>query len=170
MSLINDALKQARKVPLRDAANSLTPLQPVAEAASSSAVARLIPGVVVGLIIAAVGFIGWAVAHRPAGKIAAAPEPVAAAPLVAEAAAPLVAPVTPPVVAPPVAELPPPRPPALPKLQGIFYSATAPSAIVDGQTVRPGDPFLQYRVKEITKTTVVLLGADGQTVRLGMGN
>ena len=71
---------------------------------------------------------------------------------------------------------PHPEPPApvnpvdAPVLQGIFYSPTMPSAIVDGKTVRPGDHFKQYRVKEISKYTVTLIDADGKTVKLGMSN
>ena len=55
-------------------------------------------------------------------------------------------------------------------MQGIFYSAAAPTAIVDGKTVGLGDQFRQYRVKEITKQTVTLVGPDGKAVKIGMGN
>ena len=75
-----------------------------------------------------------------------------------------------PVVAPP-----PPPPPVveaepveLPVLQGIFYSATAPTAIVDNKNIAPGDHVKQFRVKEITKHTVILTGPDGKDVKLGM--
>src|ERR1035437_2005991 len=78
---------------------------------------------------------------------------------------------------PPVVPPPPPakssipvNPPAAPKLQGIFYSAAAPTAIVDGKTVGVGDQFRQYRVKEITKQTVTLVGPDGKAVKIGIGN
>ena len=57
-----------------------------------------------------------------------------------------------------------------PKLQGIFYSPTAPAAIVDGKTVRPGDPLSQYHVVEITKLTVTLKDADGKMLKLSLDN
>ena len=74
MSLINDALKQARQPPPRNQPNSPPPLRPVVEE-SSSAVAWLIPVIVIILIVAAIFFIGWASAHRAVRSIVAAPEP-----------------------------------------------------------------------------------------------
>ena len=54
-------------------------------------------------------------------------------------------------------------------LQGIFYSPTAPSAIIDGKTVRPGDRAGQYyRVKEITQFTVTLIGPDNKPFKIGL--
>lgn len=77
-------------------------------------------------------------------------------------------------VARPLVVTPLPPPPViqeeLPRLQGIFFSATAPTAIVDGKTVRPGDRFQDYRVTEITKYTVTLVGSDGKAIKLGMSN
>jgi hypothetical protein len=73
--------------------------------------------------------------------------------------------VPPPKPAPP----PPLNPPDAPVLQGIFYSPTAPSAIVDGKTIRPGDQFKQYRVKSISKYTVTLVGPDKKEIQIGMG-
>jgi hypothetical protein len=39
---------------------------------------------------------------------------------------------------------------------------------VDGKTVRPGDQFRQYRVKEIGKFSVTLVGPDKKEIKLGM--
>ena len=164
MSLINDALKRARQAPPRPP-NSLPPLQPVAEE-SPSVLVWLIPALVVLLIVAAIFFIGLASTRRPTvPAIAVEPGPIDTPQPVAEVSPP-------PVVAPPLpAESSiPVNPPAAPKLQGIFYSATAPTAIVDGKTVGVGDQFRQYRVKEITKQTVTLVGPDGKAVKIGMGN
>ena len=74
MSLINDALKQARKAPPRNAPSALPALQPVADE-SSSVFAWLVPAIVILLIVAAIFFIGWAVAHHTVHTIATAPDP-----------------------------------------------------------------------------------------------
>jgi len=73
------------------------------------------------------------------------------------------------VPAPPVA-LPTNSLPSLPKLQGIFYSSTDPSAILDGKTVYAGDQVRQYRVKIITKDSVTLVGPDKKEIQLNMEN
>jgi hypothetical protein len=160
MSLINDALKRAKQAPPRPP-NALPPLQPVAEE-SPSVLVWLIPALVILLIVAAIFFIGLASAHHTVRTIAAALDPNAATQSVAE--------LTLPVVVPHPEPPPPVNPPDAPRLQGIFYSPTAPSAIVDGKTVGLGDKFRQYRVKEITKYTVTLVGPDGKTLKIGMGN
>lgn len=173
MSLINDALKQARQNPPADAPPvahpPLPPLQPVAHHPVPVA-GWLIPAVVIFLIVAAVFFMGWAMANRSVSSkvvpppVAATPAPVTPVP-VAVAASPVVAPAPEPA---PAVVVQPSR--TLPVLQGIFYSPTAPSAIVDGKTVRPGDTFKQYRVQEITKSTVTLVDAAGKATKLIMGN
>jgi hypothetical protein len=79
--------------------------------------------------------------------------------------------VTVPVIEAPAPAPPPPvNPPDAPKLQGIFYSPTAPSAIIDGKNVSPGDMYHQYRVKSISKYTVTLIGPDKKEITLGMDN
>jgi hypothetical protein len=159
MSLINDALKQARKAPPRNTPSSLPPLQPAADE-SSPVAAWLLPAVVILLIVAAIFFIGWAVAHHTVHTIVAGPEAIAATQQTA---------VFLPVVKPhPVDEPPPVTAPDLPKLQGIFYSPSAPSAIIDGKTVHPGDHYGQYRVKAISKYAVILVGPDKKEVKIGM--
>ncbi len=160
MSLINDALKRAKQAPPRNAPNSLPPLQPVAEE-SSWLPPWLIPAVIILLIFAAIFFIGWSVAHHSVRSIVATPDPATTQDVVS---------VPVPVVVPPPEPVVPVDLPDLPRLQGIFYSPTSPSAIVDGKTIRPGDKFQQYRVKEITKYTVTLLAPDGKAIKLGMSN
>lgn len=159
MSLINDALKKAKQAPPRNLPNSLPPLQPVADE-SSFFPAWLVPALIILLIFAAIFFIGWSVAHHAVHSMAADPstttQDVAVVPL----------PVTTPKVENPVLV----NPVDLPVLQGIFYSPSAPSAIVDGKTIRPGDKFKQYRVKEIGKFTVTLIDANGKSLKLGMSN
>jgi hypothetical protein len=159
MSLINDALKQARQAPPRNPPNSLPPLQPAHSESSPTAV-WLVPAVIIFLVFAAIFFIGWAAAHRAVHSIVSAPPDQDASQQVETASVPAAVP------APPT----PAASPDLPRLQGIFYSPTAPSAILDGKTVRPGDQFKQYKVKEISKYTVTLIGADKKEVKVGMGD
>jgi len=160
MSLINDALKNARQdhTPRRPQ----TPLPPLPPADEPTPVGVwLAPAIVIFLIVAAIFFIAWAVAHHSVQAIVTAPpDPVVARQQAAEAVLPVVPP-------PPPAPL---NPPDAPQLQGIFYSPTAPTAIVDGKTVSVGGRYLQYRVTEITKYTVTLVDPDGKAIKLGMGD
>ena len=159
MSLINDALKQARKAPPRNTPSSLPPLSPAASD-SSPVLGWLLPAIVIILIVAAIFFIGWAVAHHSVHSIVTetntdTTQPVITMPVVSAAPAPAPEPL---------------NPPEAPKLQGIFYSPTAPEAIIDGRTVKPGDKFGQYKVKAISKYTVTLIGPDKKEIQIGMGN
>lgn len=161
MSLINDALKQARKAPPRNTPSALPPLHPVT-GETSPVVEWLLAATVILLIVAAIFFIGWAVAHHAVRTIVSAPDPSATTP---------VAQISQPVAAPQPVEPPPPlNPPDAPKLQGIFYSPTRPSAIVNGKTVRPGDQFYEFHVKSISKYTVTLIGPDKKEIQIGLGN
>ena len=174
MSLINDALKRARQVQPGDGQNPLPSLPPV-HGRPVSAGMWLLPAIIIFLVAAAIFFIGLAMAHRSAHKnlttplnrvdVAAAAQPVVA---VAKpvAAPPPAAPTV--IKAPDVVTLPKPTNP--PKLQGIFYSPSAPAAILDGKMVRPGDSFLQYRVTAITRSAVTLASPGGKTINLGLGN
>jgi hypothetical protein len=162
MSLINDALKQARKTPPRNLPTTVPPPRPAADDPSFFP-SWLLPSLVVFLIVAAIFFIGWAVAHRNVRALVAEPES-------AGSSTQEVAAFSLPVSKPRPVEPPPINPADAPKLQGIFYSPTAPSAIVDGKTVRPGDKFGAYRVKAISKYTVTLIGPDKREFQLGMGN
>jgi hypothetical protein len=161
MSLINDALKQARKAPPRNTPSAVPPLQPAPD--DSPVPAWLLPSIVIFLIVAAIFFIGWAVAHNSVRAIASAPPSSTDA---------VTAPLQFPVATPRPVEPPPPplNPPDAPKLQGIFYSPTDPSAIVNGKIVHQGDKFSVYTVKAITKYTVTLSGPDKKEIQIGMDN
>ncbi|MEI8291716.1 MAG: hypothetical protein WCH99_19790 [Verrucomicrobiota bacterium] len=164
MSLINEALKQARQAPPRATPNML-PLPPVARQETGPVTVWVLPIAVIVLIIALIFFGGWMVAHRPVREIVvAAPEP-GPAPDPVEAAAP------PESAKPVVPELPVATASGnVPVLQGIFYSPTAPSAIIDGKTVRLGDQIGQYyRVKEITQFAVTLIGPENKPLKIGLG-
>jgi len=173
MSLINDALKQARKDLPVETSGGLPPLQPVQNPPSGTP-AWLWPVLVILLVLAAAGFIGWAMTQHTQNP--AAPQPTTVA-----AAAPAVAPAPQPAPAPPPATnvqvavaqttnaaSAPVNKPFVLKLQGIDYSAKTPSAILNGKTVRTGDVFHEYRVKTILQDAVILIGPDNKPVQLGI--
>ena len=189
MSLINDALKKVQKVTPENVSGTLTPMQPVAAAQSPATPSWFLPIVVLLLIGAAVFFIGWAVVHQSARDaaeqqaLAAAKsrevvmtqmtigsgQPAAATPSPAQSQ---------PVATPTPAVQPQPASTTAPagnlpfvlKLQGIDYSPTAASAILNGKTVRSGDTFRQYHVKAISQNSVTLIDADKKEVQIGLGN
>jgi hypothetical protein len=161
MSLINDALKQARQAPPRGTPNSLPPLQPAAAPEDHSpAAVWLVPAIIIFLVFAAIFFIGIAAAHRTQHAIASAPQDPSVTQTVV-------------TVSMPVATTPEPTPVPvtddMPHLQGIFYSAH-PTAIMDGKTIHTGDQFKQYKVKQITQYNVILTGADNKDYKIGLGN
>ena len=160
MSRINDALKQARQAAPRTTTTGFPPQHMAANEDRTSPFVWIIPSIIIFLIIAGIFFMSWASAHRTANAIVGENDFSTNEPVSIEVPAPVVAPPPPPE---PVAE-----PVTLPVLQGIFYSATAPTAIVDGKNVAPGDHLKQYLVKEITKFNVILTGPDGKDVKLGM--
>jgi hypothetical protein len=162
MSLINDALKQARQEPPRIPQRPLPPLPPPDDDSGSRKV-WIIPAIVIVLAFAIVFVVGLATAHRNVRNVV---ETVTAETVATQT----VADVTATVIAPPPPVVAVVAPEYGPKLQGIFYSAKDPVAIVDGTTVHTGDRFQNYRVTEITKYTVTLIGADNKPLKLGMSN
>ena len=169
MSLINDALKQARKAAPASSAIPAAPayLAPGLPAARKNHLPLVLS---LGLVIPTVLFFVLRPILRPPAV------PSSHAPLLSTPSAPPV----PAVAAPPVpAQIPtPPAPPPEelpvapvppPVLQGIFYSPSDPSAIVDGKSVRPGDAFKSYRVQEISQSTVTLLDAAGRCLKISLG-
>jgi hypothetical protein len=174
MSQINDALKRARQeAPASPTSPPAKPRskhqkQPPAPPLPPRKAGWLFPAIVIFLIVTAAFVAVWAATRQKPNQTIAAPAPVAApvpvaktvpAPVVEGKAAAIPAAVTPP---------PPLNSPSALKLQGIFYSPKSPSAIIGGITVRPGDVYLQYKVKEITATTVTLAGPNGKIIRLEM--
>ena len=159
MSRINDALKQARQAQPRTGTNAFPPQHMAANEDRTSPLVWIIPSLIIFLIIAGIFFMSWAAAHRTVNSIVGDSE-VTNRPVVVEVPVPVIPPPPPPVVQP--------EPEDLPALQGIFYSATAPTAIIDNKNVAPGDRIKQYRVKQITKYTVILTGPDGKDLKLGM--
>ena len=173
MSQINDALNKAKQAAPKNVPNAVTPMQPAGNDESSPAV-WLVPAIVIVLIVGAIFFIGWAAAHNTVHDAAVAQQPISATQQVETTRIDTILADTNNYNNNVVTDTPPPPPPPppapvyVPKLQGIFYSATAPTAILDGKTVAPGDQIGNYKVKEITKYTVVLVGKDNKEVTVGM--
>ncbi|MEY4917820.1 MAG: hypothetical protein RL616_1733, partial [Verrucomicrobiota bacterium] len=101
MSLINDALKQARQAPPRNTPSTLPPLQPAHDESSHTAV-WLVPAIIIFLVFAAIFAVGWAAAHRKVNSIVEAPPDPATTQQVEVVRAPFVPEPTP----VPVVELP----------------------------------------------------------------
>jgi hypothetical protein len=160
MSLINDALKQARQSQQPNPPSGQPPLRPV-EPAPRRVTDWLLPLVVVALAGAAAFFIGLALArHKP--SVTKAPEILAKQP-----AAPAVVRVTnTPAISNTVAAVPPSA--AGMKLQGVVYGEKS-WAIVDGKTVFVGDSVGGFRVKEISPNSITLESPDGSQQKLQIG-
>jgi cytoskeletal protein RodZ len=192
MSLINDALKQARQSQQPNQTDGQPPLRPVAPAPRGAA-NWLLALVVIALVGAAAFFIWLALAgHKtPPAKAPEIPaaqtvvsQPAAAQPVAAKpAVAPAVAPVPPAVVRDtnPPAVVRVTNAPAVKKtvaavplstadikLQGIIYDAK-PWAIVNGKTVYVGDRVGGFRVVEISPDSITLEGPDGSRQKLVLG-
>ena len=170
MSLINDALKQARQSHQPNQADGKLPLRPVVPAPRGAA-HWMLPLAVIALIGAAAFFIWLALAGHKAPS-AKAPELSATQPA-SPAPAPAPVPVPPvaiatnkPVVSKNVAAVPSFLPP--PKLQGIFYGRKS-WAIVDGNTFYVGDRVDNFRVKEISPDSITLESPDGSEKKLVLG-
>jgi hypothetical protein len=161
MSLINDALKQARQSQQPNQPPSgQTPLRPV-EPAPRGVADWILPLVVIALAGAAAFFIGLALARHKPSATAQAAEISAKQPAVAAVANVMNVPATSnaaAAVAPSAAGM---------KLQGIVYGDKS-WAIVDGKTVYVGDSVGNFRVKEISPTSVTLESPDGSQQKLGL--
>lgn len=165
MSLINDALKQARQSQQPNSPSGQPPLRPV-EPVRRGVAEWLLPLAVAVLAGAAAFFIGLALArHKPSP--AKAPEIRAEQPAAPAVVVPAVVRVTnAPVVSNTVAAVPPST--AGMKLQGVVYGEKS-WAIVDGKTVYVGDSVGGFRVKEISQNGITLESPDGSLQKLGIG-
>jgi len=178
MSLINDALKRAKKAqqenPPPTPPLQFRPVEPAQEGHPRSPL--IIIGAVLGLtvVVALGGLLVWVAAQqRDAGlqveaKTVTAPEDPLPAPLRVDSA---------PTLAnspeedmtnalPSVVE---PAQPPEPKLQGIFFNPRNPSAVVNGKTVYVGDKVNGLRVFVITPQAVTL-GNDTTTNVLSLSD
>jgi hypothetical protein len=159
MSLINDALKQARRSQQNNPPSGQPPLPPV-ESVSRGGMSWFLLVAIVLLLAVAGFFTGLSLTkHTPPP-----PPPLATAP----AATPELTPTqqvesvsnslpvftNTPSGSNAIAAVPPPPPE--PKLQGILFDPTRPCAIVDGATVFVGDRVGELRVTAISKDKVTL--------------
>ena len=165
MSLINDALKQARRSQQNNPPSIQPPLPPV-ESVSRGGMNWFLLVAIVLLLAVAGFFIGLSLSrHTPpvaalATSPAITPEPLPIQP--AESVSNSTPAVTnAPSVSNEVADVPPPPPPPEPKLQGILFDPTRPCAIVDGATVFVGDRTGEFRVTAISKDKVTLKSGTG---------
>ena len=165
MSLINDALKQARQSQQNNPPSGQPPLPPV-ESVSRGGMNWFLLVAIVLLLAVAGFFIGLSLSrHTPpvaalATVPAITPEPL---PIQLAESVPNSTPAVTnaPSVSNEVADVPPPPPPPEPKLQGILFDPTRPCAIVDGATVFVGDRTGEFRVTAISKDKVTLKSGTG---------
>jgi len=188
MSLINDALKQAQKNQPAHAAGGPTPIQMVKplqpqpgvqpKRSSGRPLLWVFSIMVLSGIGVAIFLAGQATASRPAiepvAVVTPQTAPAPAAPVEAvqpeppePVSAPAVAAAVKTVTTLPSVVI---HPSEVPQVQGIFYVPGKATAILDGKTVRAGDRYQQYQVREIAKSSVTLVAADGKIIQLRMAN
>lgn len=170
MSLINDALKRAKKAQQENPPP--TPdleFRPVEPAQGHSRSSLYLAGAVLGLIVilGLGGLLVWVVTQQREASlpveaktlVPAVPVEVAPVPPPAVATPELAAPVSSPEEAMtntlPAAVVEPPPAPEL-KLKGIFFNPRRPSAVVNDRTVYVGDRVSGFSVLAITPETVTL--------------
>ena len=147
MSLINDALKQAKQSQPPNPPSPPPSLAPV-ESASQGGGSWLAPVIILLLLVAAGIFIGLSLFKHAAGGAPSEAATVTQQVKTAVAVLPVISNL------PPVAMVPP-KPPG-PKLQGILYTVIRPCAIISGKTVFVGDSMGKLRVAAISKDSVTL--------------
>jgi hypothetical protein len=156
MSLINDALKQAKQSRPPNPPPDPPPLSPV-ESASHRGMGWLVPVVIILLLVTAGIFIGLSMS-KPVPLIASAPTVAATQPVPPALPSPQpVAVATNPASAESNMVAVTASPPE-PKLQGVLFDATRPCAIVSGDTVFVGDHVDGFRVAAISRDSVTLQG------------
>lgn len=166
MSLINDALKQARQSqPNNPPSGSPPPLPPV-ESAARGGINWFLLTLIILLLVAAGFFFELSLSKptplppatvlkrshtRQIGVVSNSLPVVTNAPSGSNA----------------VPVVPPPPPPPEPKLQGILFDPAQPSAIVDGKTVFVGSRVGGFHVTAISKSGVTLKnGTETKILRL----
>jgi len=179
MSLINDALKQAKQLQKTDPPPAGgTPLLHV-ESNTPNIVAWMLPVIIIILVVVACFVLGLGLAQHTVTTIIETPEPnvtqqeielpedAQLIPMSTATSAPVPgssetnAAATATNTAGPVD-------PELPTLQGIAYDPKKPWAILSGQTVYIGGTIGAYRVKAISKFTVTVVGPSGKPVVISL--
>ena len=164
MSLINDALKQARRSQSNNPPSGSSPPLPPVESSSRGGINWFLLTLVI-LLLAAAGFFFGLSLSKPTSLPPATVsrhsftrqiKPVSnSLPVVTNAPSDSNA----------VSAVPPPSPE--PKLQGILFDSARPCAIVDGRTVFVGGHVGGFRVTAISKSDVTLKnGTETKVLRL----
>ncbi len=191
MSLINDALKRASRSDKAQAprvdSGTYGSMFPVQEKRKPKFPWAVVVVVVLALGLSAVFFAKWWGASHQVAKQSGPPAKLKPAPAVAPQVVQETAPKPPPVESKPIetavapapivatnpAPAPEPEPPVVPptawpadlKLMGIFYSKTAPHALVSGKTVAVGDEINGIHIVKI-EPNAVTIEWKGQTKTL----
>lgn len=160
MSLINDALKQARQAQSQNPPGGTPPLPPVETKSQGGPSWTLITAVI--LFVAAI--LIFVISSNSKQKSVPAPMTNAPAPMEAQ-----VKPAPTNLPEAPATNVPATVAGQFPKVQGIIYDATHPVAIVDRKTVRIGDSDGDFKVAAISRTSVTFQRVDGslQEIKLG---
>jgi hypothetical protein len=162
MSQINDALKRAQDIQLKNMPTSMSPMLPVESKDAPHGANWLWPVVVVLFLLLFAGLcIAISAGSHAEKKIAAEPAP-SPTPEVKAVAAPVPRPAAPTITV--LAE----TATKTGRLQGIVYDPVHPYAIVSGKTVFVGDMVDGQHVTAISRDAVMLAG-NGRTNRLHVG-
>ncbi len=155
MSLINDALKQAKQSQTKTPPGSVPPpLTPAVHPPSrGGSMWILILAAVLFLVAAILFFKLLSLKHEPIPAATNAPaltqtEPAKPQPATSAATNAVE---------------------QLPKVQAILFDPSKPSAIVNRKTVHTGDAVGDYKVLKISKNSITFQRADGSTEEIKMG-
>jgi hypothetical protein len=165
MSLINDALKQARQSQQNNPPSGSPPPLPPVESAPRGGINWFLLTLIILLLIAAGFFVGLSLS-KPTPLLPATVSKRSPNRQIESVSNSLPVVTNAPSGSNAVPAVPPPPPE--PKLQGILFDPTRPCAIVDGKTVFVGGHVGEFRVTAISKNDVTLEnGAETKVLKLG---
>ena len=171
MSLINDALKRAKEAQRKNVSSGVTPMRPIEVRRRERDFSVFLPVLIILLLVAAVFFIGLALASRKEKMIVVGPA-ISVTQTVGTVAGPAinppadVSPAPPPVIGSAAINTNAPR---QTRIQGIVYDPVHPWAIINGKTVYVGDFVDGRRVTAISHSTITLAG-NGRTNTFNVGD
>ena len=162
MSLINDALKQARQSQQNNPPSGSPPPLLLVESTLRGGINGFLLTLIILLLVAAVFFFGLSLLKLAPPPVTVSKHPPMRQIQVVSNSLPVI------TNAPSGSNAVPAVPPLPePKLQGILFIPTQPSAIVDGKTVFVGSRVGEFRVTAISKNDVTLKnGTETKILRL----